>query len=233
MVPPAGIWNAVVAALEDQSSTVADTLQNLEVAPPTHLWQYIEDQLDTDRATQPQHISLHKRISKPLRYGSAVAILVLIAVTTTLLLHKDAGSGELAQQPTQAAPAGNKALPSVTSGTKPESNQQLPTQAKDNREPVAQPDKPSLLADNTPAEKSTQHLNDHRYLTVATETGAPVRLSKKVYPVFDCAEHNKTLQRHQCKQNIESLQKMASSLASPSGDFASLIDMIKTLEENR
>lgn len=226
VTPPAATWNAIADALEDQSSAVAGRLQNLEVSPPVHLWQQIENELDADRKVPPQPISFNKRFARPLRYGTAVAILVLVAVTITLLLNNDSESGELAQQPTPSLRANNRAEATAESGTGPAGSEQQQTQPINSKEPMAQ-------TDYTPSEKTVQRLNDHRYLTVATETGTPVRLSKKVYAVFDCAEHSTAMRRHQCKQNIESLQKMASSLASPSGDFASLMDMIKTLEENQ
>jgi hypothetical protein len=233
VAPPPGTWSAIVDALEDQSSAVSSKLQNLEEPPPARLWQHIEDELDTDRDIQPQNIPLHKRFAKPLRYGSAVAILVLVAVTITLLLQKDTQSDQLAQQPTLSLPARDKAASTTESGTVSEDSQQQPVQSVDNTEPEAQTDESPLSADNPPTEKTTHRPNDHRYLTVATETGTPVRFSKKIYPVFDCAEHSTDQKRHQCKKNIEYMQKMASSMSYPSGDFASLIDMIKTLEENR
>jgi hypothetical protein len=231
--PPAATWSAIVDALEDQSSALAGRLQNLEMSPPAHLWQQIEGELDAEIKTPSPNISLYRRLAKPLRYGAAVAILALVAISVTLLLNKNSVSSELAQQPAMNRPVESEAAPTIESKTETVRSQSQLAQPIENKESSAKTERPALSAENADIEKPTQQPVDHRYLTVATETGTPVRLSKKVYAVFDCAEHSTTLQRHQCKKNIESLQKMASSLASPSGDFASLMDMIKTLEENR
>ncbi|HYH13671.1 MAG TPA: hypothetical protein VD794_00530, partial [Flavisolibacter sp.] len=72
-----------------------------------------------------------------------------------------------------------------------------------------------------------------RYKVVAKEDGKLVRLSQKAFAVFDCAVKATANKNIRCKENIESMQeKMATSVISPTGDFAGLIDMIKTLEEN-
>src|SRR5215510_8196786 len=92
VAPPAGTWDAIMDALEHQSSAGAGKLQSYEAAPQSHLWQHIEEELDADQETQPKRIPLYRRLAQPLRYGSAAAILVLVAVATTLLLQKNTGS---------------------------------------------------------------------------------------------------------------------------------------------
>ncbi|HYH16025.1 MAG TPA: hypothetical protein VD794_12425, partial [Flavisolibacter sp.] len=73
-----------------------------------------------------------------------------------------------------------------------------------------------------------------RYTVVAKEDGQIVRLSQKAYAVFDCAVKGVAQKSENCKENIETMQaKMATSMISPTTDFAGLIDMIKTLEENK
>jgi hypothetical protein len=230
--PTTGMWDAITDALEDQTSATAGKLQHFEAAPKAHLWQQIEKDLDTDSETQTHKIPAYKRLEQPLRYGGAVAILVLVAATIVFLLNKETTPGKFAQQPTITLPSQKQ--PHSGKATDPLSNSSKAS-------PSAASGKASVSNNNehTPGDEaedekgSAQRSTSSRYLTVATEEGTPIRLSKKVFPVFDCAEHSTAIKRHQCKENIEALQKMASSLASPSGDFASLMDMIKTLEENR
>ena len=74
----------------------------------------------------------------------------------------------------------------------------------------------------------------NRYVTIADDDGKKVRVSKKAYNVLNCAENRAALNNVRCKENIEAMQqKMSASLLSSSGDFAGLIDMIKSLEENK
>jgi hypothetical protein len=70
-------------------------------------------------------------------------------------------------------------------------------------------------------------------MVMAKDDGHTVRLSKKAFTVFDCAENSAPHNKERCKENIQLMQqKMAASMLSPSGDFGGLIDMIKSLEEN-
>ena len=230
--PPARIWGAITDAFEDQSSITADKLQHFEAVPKTSVWDQIEQNLDTSSDTQPLKIPVYKRISQPLRYGSAVAILVLVAVAIFFLSNKDVATGNIAQQPTGTPPAQNQSntVKATTTTSDPARSNQSAGSGKTTR---TVNDRQTANSDTENEASTSQKTASERYLTVATEEGTSVRLSKKVFPVFDCAEHSTAIKRFQCKENIEALQKMASSLASPSGDFASLMDMIKTLEENR
>ena len=68
---------------------------------------------------------------------------------------------------------------------------------------------------------------------MANDKGKVVRLSKKVIPVFNCADNYKSSNNLACKENIELLQhKMATSLISASADFGGLVDLLKDLKEN-
>lgn len=234
--PPAATWDAISEALDEQTTPAAEKLRDFEAAPAPQLWQQIASSLDaTDEAPAPA-IPFYRRYGKALRYGSAAAVLLLVAFTLTFLVGKSGDSQKVAQQPTTSQPSEQTPQPNTPEVT-------VRASEEPNRSPLRR--KSTVAGDLTDREAGTSTENETsvakaaarpspgRYLTVATETGKAVRLSKKVYPVFDCAEHSSAFERFQCQENIEALQKMASSLASPSGDFASLIDMIKTLEENR
>jgi hypothetical protein len=71
-----------------------------------------------------------------------------------------------------------------------------------------------------------------RYVTLAHVDGTKVRLSKKVYPVINCAQNTGEGNWSKCKENIQALQaKMATSVSASSTDFGGLLDMLKDLEE--
>lgn len=234
--PPAGLWDAISDALDEQSAPAAEKLRSFEAIPPPQIWQQLEAELDTAAEVPARTVPFYRRYATALRYGSAVAVLLLVAVTITLLVNNSGASSKVARQSSASQPAAKATAPAEGEASlrQSEADQEETSPSRVNEpEEKSYDDETSSPDENLPVAKAPQRSFSSRYLTVATEAGKPVRLSKKVYPVFDCAEHSSTLERFQCQENIEALQKMASSLASPSGDFASLIDMIKTLEENR
>ena len=229
------MWDAISDALDDQSTPASEKLRSFEATPPSRLWQQIETELDSAAEVPSRTIPFYRRYPAALRYGSAAAVLLLVAVTITLLVN-NSGTNTVAQQSTTSQPTGKTARatsPEATVRTTDDREQQERQRGAEEWEERTGNGTASAADKDRTIAKTPERSSSSRYLTVATEEGQPVRLSKKVYPVFDCAEHSSSLERFQCQENIEALQKMASSLGSPSGDFASLIDMIKTLEENR
>jgi hypothetical protein len=78
---------------------------------------------------------------------------------------------------------------------------------------------------NSPTKITTPNVNG---------TGKTLRVSKKLYAVFDCADNATALNSKRCKENIQTLQrKMAAAVVTPTNDFTSVIDMIKTLEKEQ
>lgn len=230
------MWDAISDALDEQSTPAAEKLRSFEATPPSGVWQQIESGLDGNADAPSRTLPLYQRFPAALRYGSAAAVLLLVALTIFLLVDNSDRSSSVARQsaaPQQSGTASRSANREVTVRPTEDREQQERQRQAGSQEDRSGSGTASVEEEDVPVAKAPQRASNSRYLTVATEEGQPVRLSKKVYPVFDCAEHSSTLERFQCQENIEALQKMASSLASPSGDFASLIDMIKTLEENR
>jgi hypothetical protein len=234
--PPPRLWDAISEAMDEQATPAAEKLRTFEATPPVQLWQQIEAGLNSEAEAPFQAVPIRRRYATALRYSSAAAVLLLIALTITFLVNNSGDSNKVAQQapPTQTPGTAQEVTNrEATIRQTEEAEDQASRQPAKDRQSRANSSTTSSGDKEVPASKATQRPANGRYLTVATEAGKPVRLSKKVYPVFDCAEHSSALERFQCQENIEALQKMASSLTSPSGDFASLIDMIKTLEENR
>ena len=220
--PPTEMWAAIEAEL-DQRTTLPtlEKLATFEAAPPAHVWRQIERSMASIPA--PEKVVSFKKYGW-VRYAAAAVILMAVAFTViTFGLQKE--DKKLATQQgsnnTTAGPSDKTAVNTnkvnkdqgVTQPASPLSNTQSTRETEDTKKKTTTPFK--------------------RYMTVAMDNGETVRLSKKVLPVFECADNATASIRKRCKENIENLQqKMASSLASPTTDFAGLIDMIKTLEEN-
>lgn len=236
VAPPPKAWDAICAGLDDQGSSLAERLYQFEQAPNRNAWMQIAKELDATSEEAAPARPFYERYRRPLRYAGIAAVLTVAAILTIFLTirntpNNDIAQGRQEQSSMDRAGTTNNEAGSETGDAAPPSGP-----SKDVPKASDEGDRPSAdsRSSNPPlAASPTTRPNSNRYLTVASEEGKPVRLSKKVYPVFDCAEHSTAVKRYRCKEDIEALQqKMAASLASPSGDFASLMDMIKTLEEN-
>jgi hypothetical protein len=224
--PPANMWDEIDAALDDQQSTLSKKLYNYKEVPQVKNWEKIEEELNK--------VSKEKTIVTPffgkLNYKLLTAAVLIIAVSIiAFLIVND-----------QSSTPENDVV-SIT----PKSETSSPAEVPFNSDDVAITETPSTpskknndgTASNVPRQNQSADkkatLNDARYTTLADDDGKLVRLSKKIFPVFDCAENSTAFLRKRCQENIESLQKqMASSIVSPAADFAGLLDMLKKLEEN-
>ena len=226
--PSPKVWEALSARLDDDLS-LGTRLYNYEQEPPAALWNNIEEALPAPGKGILVNISDR---TKGLRRIVAAAIIIgIVAIAGILLYNQQNSTGT------------NEQLPAITSNT---------NNSDESADPGDQSKKGSVAKNgNNKQEKlgSTSDRNqkqetanndrngiaavkDNRYLTMEDEEGKEVRLSKKAYSVFNCAENSIAARRKNCIESIKSMQEtMASSIASPSADFAGLLEIIKTLEE--
>ncbi|MCW3074867.1 MAG: hypothetical protein JWP69_1936 [Flaviaesturariibacter sp.] len=212
-MPSTKVWDAITAQLDTETPDFSQRLFNYEVTAPQGAWKRIEAGLDTD-ATPAKLIPFYKRHNKLIRFGGMAAAILIAVVVVNLFGEKvETGTGTQTQTGSFQNPDSGKATaqkPIIASG------EDLPVETNT-------PDNPRAIA----SAKTTSN----RYMTMAKDDGKTVRLSKKVYPVIDCAEKTEESTWSRCKENIQALQaKMSASVGA--GDFGGLIDMIKNLEEN-
>jgi hypothetical protein len=207
--PLAKNWDAISHALDDQLIPHPDRLYHFEQVPSAEIWTAMQPELDAITTIQPATvIPFYKRNSQGLKYVAAASVLVIIAIAIALLLNKDAVSNEVALQPSIEEPKKNVVIADPKGSQLPDKKQEIPSS------PRAQ--------------------FAGRYVKMADDEGKRVRLSKKAYNVFNCAENTAAINYERCKENIQTMQqKMSASVLSPTGDFAGLIEMIRTLEENK
>ncbi len=216
--PPEKVWDNINSSLDEEIAGT-DKLYNFEEQPSSLVWNKLAKQLDSESSDKV--IPFFKRYHKPLRYVSAAAIIAVVAITVALLVNKDALSDELVYHPTAKE---NAAEPL-----------KLKDNISDNNIDEKTRDKNQVLSNeiDTQSARLNSFTKNSRYLTVANQKGKTVRLSQKALRIFNCADNIAAVNNSRCKENIQQLQqKMATSLVSPSGDFAGLIDMIKRLDEN-
>lgn len=227
--PSVKVWEAISESLEDNTS-FSDRLFNYEERPSPSLWNKIEPALENDN--EAKLFPFTKKYKKTLTYIAAAAILGIIAITSTLLLNNKGVADELANTPVPTSNTPQQNIVNTIPDSNTSNSKSISSDSKKNET--------SPTVKNTRAEKSNTlnrnnrlALTGSRYLTMEDDHGKEVRLSKKAYSVFNCAENSMAAKRKNCIESIKSMQeKMATNIASPSADFAGLLEIIKSLEEN-
>ncbi len=215
--PPEHIWADIEAALNNQATPHAVLLYKFEQSPPPEVWDKVEANLEEK---DEKEVSITKRIHFS-RYAAAAAILILLASVITFIT-RDKDGNDIAKLP---------ATEKETIIHNPSPFSDDTNNRQDNAAGITNnPTDNSYRSSDIKKERTASG----RYLTIADDDGKKIRLSKKVASVFNCADDVASVKSIRCKENIESLQqKMSASLVSHSGDFSGLMDMIKSLEENK
>ena len=222
--PPVNVWENISNALnEEHSGSVGERLYNFQAAPNEELWNRISLQLQSGADDAKKIYPVSDRRSSLLRYISSAAILILIATGIFLLVNSRTDSDVATNRiEDQSNPSIDTNTSDVT-GTgenqiKTETREIDPTSPKQNNAGVAK--------------KNTS--GNNRYMMLTTDRGNTVRVSKKLYAVFDCADNATALNSKRCKENIQTLQrKVASAMITPTSDITSVIEMIQTLEKDQ
>lgn len=242
-MPPPSAWEGIAAAL-DEAPAFAQKLYQFETAPPAAVWGKVAQQL-----TPPQTkvIPLRTRLFK---YAIAAAVLIAVA-TGSIFYLTNSNAPNLATQPKPGIPETKKNTlleTQTSSGSKTaiwqkedeanEDDKGLITEtnfsdgalvrfssririAKKQRMPAGEinvmPEEMNII--------DTERSN--RYMIAMTAGGKAVRLPKKAYSDYACAD---AYADRRCKEKIASIQsKMAASVST---DFTDFMDLLKKLQDN-
>jgi hypothetical protein len=238
--PPAQVWDKISIELDNGKEDIfPERMANYELKPPSFIWDKITIALDESETTV---LPIRNRFSRPLKYSSAAAGLIAIAVLVSLLINKKSVS-EVASTPDIKQNIASPAAPRIT-----EKQLQVSFENPDK-------DKSERLVHNTNIErpaikilplpayssytalkKRAAHVIDHsypieepeymnRYIIFSEAPGEAFRLSKKLFDLFACSDYNKT-----CKENIEAVQqKMLDPSIMASADFSSVMDALQIM----
>lgn len=227
--PDGKVWEAISNSLEDNIS-LSERLFNYEERPATSLWNKIEPVLEINY--DAKLVPFTKKYKKTLTYVAAAAILGIIIITSTLLLNNKGVADELANRPAPIPKTSQQNMVNSIPDSNVKNHGLMGSDTKKNTEGSTVKNAGTGKS-NTPNRNNGLALIGNRYLTMEDDHGKEVRLSKKAYSVFNCAENSIAAKRKNCIESIKSLQeKMATNIASPSADFAGLLEIIKSLEEN-
>ncbi len=236
--PPASAWEGI-AALVEQKPAYAQTLYQFKATPPANAWAKISAGLNT---AETKVVPLRTKLFK---YAIAAAVLGAIAAGSIFYLKNDAAPALATQQQNASADEANK-----NSTSNPLLNQAA-SAAQDetigNNAGLSNDDgaagrafiahSPQMhIAKKTAAPKEfiinakVRTLVDtetaDRYMIATTATGKAVRLPKKCYSDYACAD---VYSNAYCKERLSDIQsKMAASVAT---DFTQFMDLLKKLQE--
>jgi hypothetical protein len=243
--PPAKVWNAIEAALDEGSSTLSRKLYEFEVSPPPQLWNKIDSELE--KAARPaKRIPFYQLHKKAIGYAAA-ALLFLLTVTSGYLMNRKTESANMVTVPVPSQPKQDQAATSYP--TDPSQNTALYTQENGNlngpknyigeKKTLLKRLRPqlklgSLIFTNRFIPKTAQtkqtvdeDASKEKYMIYSDGDGNALKLSKKLFDFFSCAKEEVA-----CRQQMQQLQQQFAS-TSLSTDFTSVLEMLQKLKENQ
>lgn len=232
--PPAGVWDKIAEAL-DENGTFAERLYQYEEAPPAGNWQNIVKQL-ADTSQPARIVPFHKRLSTPVRYAVVASLLAVMLVTITLTVKRtEAGALEAESNTTvptreTTVTAGVSKSQQVQTGqpsanaTKKENNLTV----KDNvgyaeeQEEIVSFATPQPTSKNNSRALKTASLQ--QYVTFSDDEGIVRKVSKKIAGMVNCKDSDRA-----CKERLRQLrQKMATNAMTT--DFTGILEMLQQLQ---
>lgn len=246
--PPAGAWDAIAAALDNAPAVpYSEKLFHFEQAPPPAAWSKIEAALD---AEAPAKVV---RMGKGRWIAAAAAVLVLAFSATTFVMNRQSGSNS----GTASGPTVQRSTPTpvstdtTTLDTEITPQEETVTQAPPETATITAPSPARSIATARPikrrpviaaaalgpslprwekAERRQQlqfSVPADRYMVYSDGKNSPVKLSKKMFDVFSCAQEDL-----RCRERIQSLQQKIANAAMAS-DFTGMLDLLNQLRENQ
>jgi hypothetical protein len=243
--PPAKVWNAIEAALDEGSPTLAHKLYEFEVSPPSQVWDKIDSELD--KTSQPAELIPFYQLHKKAIGYAAAALLFLLTITSGYLMNRKTQSASFVTSPIPSQPKQDNA--NTFNQTDPSHNTTLYTQVNgspndqrnysEEKKTILKRLRPqlklgSLVITNrfVPKVAQTKQTVDkdasaEKYMIYSDGDGNVLKLSKKLFDFFSCAKEEVV-----CREQMQQLQQQFAS-TSLSTDFTSVLEMLQKLKENQ
>ncbi|MBL7755785.1 MAG: hypothetical protein JNL59_00270 [Chitinophagaceae bacterium] len=253
--PPAGVWDRVVAALDEaeQGSSFVTALQQMEATPPHAAWKNISSALETEETATPVVKPVYRRLPQIVRYAAAV-ILLLLATYGVMRLTSDVeesasptvsspppvfkdSPGTHPVSPLDAVAANPASVPATETHAQaqPASREASVRFARNARSNTA------AMGETLSASGLTRAIytyNDHvpkiadRYITLLTPDGSFIRMAKKWGNLLCCVAGEE--QDVDCKNQLKAWQdKLAeSSVLSAPGNFMDIVTLVNSLNDD-
>jgi hypothetical protein len=241
--PPERVWNTIATFLDENLSlTISEKLYQYEEEPSALVWQNISLHLDHSVSEQGKVVPFYVRYRRPLKYSGTAAILIFLAVMTSLFISKKtesevppqgvANSVEIRKdtsKPSEVSTENN----SVAKLSGKNGSEHLIAKSKVLKTRQEEYQSSNLsFEDFLPqqAEKNEvvrSSIPSDKYMMYSDGDGNVVRLPKKIFNAFACPTEDV-----KCKQKLQQLkEKFAQSAMT--ADFTGLLQILKSLQENQ
>lgn len=242
--PPEGTWNKIATSLnENVSFTLSEKLYQYEEEPSPLVWQNISSQLENSIPEQAKVVPFYVRYRRPLKYTSAVAIFIFLAMITSLFISKKTESEVSPQgisnatiqkdtsKPSPDVSRENNSVAQLSEKNKPE---HLIARSKVSR--IRQEEYQSSSASSfesflpQQAEKNeivSSSISSDKYMMYSDGDGNVIRLPKKIFNAFACPTEDIS-----CKLRLQQLKEKFAQSAT-TADFTGLLQILKSLQENQ
>ncbi len=246
--PPTGVWERIASELDEShlSNEFPSKLYEMEATPPPGTWNKIEQALDNNRRPAPV-IPIRQRVAGFARYAAAVVLIFLAGYFILRFSDRNedpSAKPEIVQQQDTSSPArqgvATTDLPQpeqeVTEEIIPDENtrgSELLAARKPAKPASTQPTRRANTSrvQNEAALYASNEIPDltDRYVMFMTPTGKIIRMSRKWGDMVCCVSGEEETEA--CKDQLEEWQrKLATSAASPSGNFIDLLNLVSALE---
>lgn len=221
--PPERSWETLAEALDQQSHPYVQKLNDFAATPEKHNWDAISRSLSPPEKSA--QVLSSPRFRLPVKMMIAAAILAVLAFGIVRIINSAPLTGK------SAAGTAKQLHSGVEAKGLQEHVLVKTVDSKNNDQNLRNTSGPEAATQTAKAAKD-EKLKASRYVTINTDEGRKVRLSKKAYTLVACAENSTAVNYNRCKETIQMMQqKMSGSLISPSGDFSGLVDMVRSLED--
>lgn len=223
--PPEQLWEKIEAALNsDEELLLSRKLFHFQQTPSEQVWENIKTKLIEENKQTPV-LPFFKKYRRPLKYVVAAASLIFVVFLTTLLFPRKIVSNTIPIE--ESYQTAQKELIKIGKDTSAQTVITRPEKTEKARKETMDDARGPLLPAVTSEDNQALALSD-RYVVYSNPTGNEVKVSKKLYDLFACSDFE-----IYCRQHIELLQqKVAASPSMAVTDFNSVVDMLKSLQNN-
>lgn len=234
--PPKDAWDKINASLEkDDEYLLSQKLFQWQQQPAAHIWNNIEQQLSAPARVVP----INSRNRNLIRYSTAAAAVILVAILAAVLVTNQTSSDSIAQgtpnssveEKQNTATQSNPIAPADSQTSYPlATNKPADNETPSNiSSPVAKRKQQGHTAAAGQPVTESSYLD--RYIVHTNQSGASVKLSKKLYDLYRCSE---LWSQEECTRQIKLWQeKAATSSMYASADFAGMLELLKSMQENQ
>jgi hypothetical protein len=193
--PRKEVWDDIATSLDETiSPSLSEKLYRFQETPSPAIWQKIISKLDVPLAERSTVVPFHIRYRRPLKYSGAAAILIFLAVVTSLLISKRTESEvpannivinqSITEKDTLKAPNNSKETTSIASTGKNHPESFIARSRSPRVKEYPSQNSISLAENFLPkqAERAnmiSSSLNTDKYMIYSDDDGNVIRLPKK------------------------------------------------------